>query len=186
MQEKYYALLGVITPLITYSCIAISITLAPWFSWQSNALSDLGHSAKSGVAPIFNIGLLLTGVFTIIYATKVLAKHATYTSICLIASAVTLQLVATFDEIYGFLHGLVAVLFFISIWLTSIVNTIEKRSFLSLIAFLVGVSSFVLLEINFYSAGIAVPEIISFGAVATVIQYSSIKIYLSLHSKRNI
>ena len=180
-EEKNYALLGIIGPFVTYFSILVSILYAPWFSWQKNALSDLGHSLNSGVAPIFNLGLFFTGFIVIIYAITVLKKHAKYTSFCLIVSAIILQLVATFDEVYGFLHGLVAVLFFLSIWSTSIVNAIEKKSLLALVAFLTGLFSFVLFEMNVYGAGIAVPEIISFGAVATVIQISAIKIYREKH-----
>jgi len=177
-KEKNYALLGIIAPFVTYCSIAISILYTPWFSWQRNALSDLGHSINSTVAPIFNLGLFVTGFIVIIYSMTILKTRAKYTSVCLIASAILLQLVATFDEVYGSLHGLVAVLFFLSIWSTSIVNAIEKKSLLPLTAFLVGLSSFALFEMNVYSSGIAVPEIISFGAVATVIQISAIKTYL--------
>jgi len=180
-KEKNYALLGIIAPFITYFSIAISILYAPWFSWQRNALSDLGHSVNSTIAPIFNLGLFFTGFIIIIYAITVLKTHAKYTSICIIISAIILQLVATFDEVYGSLHSLVAVFFFLSIWSTSIVNAIEKKSLLALTAFLVGLSSFVLFEMNVYSTGIAVPEIISFVSVATVIQFSAIKIYLKQH-----
>jgi len=180
-KEKNYALLGIIGPFITYFSIWVSIAYAPWFSWQRNALSDLGHSVTSGVAPIFNLGLFFSGFIVLMYAVTVLKTHAKYTSFCIIVSAIMLQLVATFDEVYGVLHGLVAVLFFLSIWSTSVVNALEKKSLLALTAFLVGLISFVLFEMNVYGAGIAVPEIISFGAVATVIQISAIKIYLEKH-----
>ena len=181
MNEKNYVLLGIIGPFVVYISILVSIMFSPWFSWQSDALSDLGHSVKSEAAPIFNLGLLLTGFLTIIYAVTVLKKHAKYSSICLTASAIILQLVATFDEVYGSLHNTVAVLFFVSIWITSVVNAIEKRSLLALMAFIVGFSSWILYEMEVYSAGIAVPEIISFAAVATVLQLSAIKIYLKKH-----
>lgn len=176
-NEKNYALLGIIAPFVTYVSIWISIAYAPWFSWQQNALSDLGHSVNSGVAPIYNAGLLFTGAIAIIYAIKVLSKHAKYTSICLVVSVLILQLVATFDEVYGALHNSVAVLFFVSIWITALVNAVEKKSLLALLALIVGISSFILFELEVYSAGIAVPEIISFGAVATLIQLSAIKTY---------
>ena len=176
-NEKFYALLGLIGPLTTYFSIGISILFSPWFSWERNALSDLGHSVKSEVAPLFNLGLLLTGFLIIMYTVTVFKKHAKYTSICLIASAIILQLVATFDEVYASLHNVVAVLFFVSIWITSVVNAIEKKALLALMAFIVGLSSWTLYELNVYRAGIAVPEIISFGAVASVLQLSAIKIY---------
>ena len=177
-NEKIYASLGFIAPFVTYLSIGVSIMFSPWFSWQRNALSDLGHSVKSPVAPIFNLGLLLTGFLIIMYTVTVFKKHAKYTSICLVASAIILQLVATFDEVYGSLHGIVAVLFFVSIWVTSVVNAVEKRSPLALIAFIVGIGSWIMYGMKVYSAGIAVPEIISFAAVASLLQLSAIKIYL--------
>lgn len=177
-NEKIYALLGFVAPFVAYLSMGVSIMFSPWFSWQRNALSDLGHSVKSGVAPIFNLGLILTGFLIMMYTVTVFKKHAKYTSVCLIASAIILQLVATFDEVYGSLHGVVAVLFFISIWVTSVVNAVEKRSLLALMAFIVGIGSWILYGMKIYSAGIAVPEIISFAAVASLLQLSAIKIYL--------
>lgn len=176
-NEKYYALLGIIGPFVTYLSIWVSIMFSPWFSWQRNALSDLGHSIKSEVAPIFNLGLLLTGFLIIMYTVTVFKKQAKYTSICLITSAIILQLVATFDEVYGSLHDVVSVLFFVSIWITSVVNAIEKKSLLALMAFIVGLGSWILYGMKVYRAGIAVPEIISFVAVASLLQLSAIKIY---------
>jgi len=150
---------------------------SPWFSWQRNALSDLGHSAKSLVAPIFNLGLLLTGFLIIMYTVTVFKKHAKYTSICLIASAIILQLVATFDEVYGSLHNVVSVLFFVSIWITSVVNPIEKKSLLALMVFIVSLVSWILYGKKVYRTEITVPEIISFVAIVSLLQLSTIKIY---------
>ena len=179
--QKIYALLGIISPLVAYLSIGVSIIFSPWFSWHRNALSDLGHSVKSEVAPIFNLGLLLTGFLIILYTVTVFKKHAKYTSICLIVSAIMLQLIATFDEVYGSLHGVVAALFFVSIWITSVVNAIEKKSLLALMPFIMGLSSWILYRMKVYRAGIAVPEIISFVAVASLLQFSAIKIYLKKH-----
>ncbi|MCJ7425319.1 DUF998 domain-containing protein [Candidatus Bathyarchaeota archaeon] len=178
MDDKTLALVGFFAPCIVYLSIGVSILFSPWCSWQRNALSDLGHSVKSPVAPIFNLGVLLTGFLTIVYAVTVLKKHAPYTCICLVVSASILQLVATFDEVYGSLHGVVAILFFLSLWGTAVVNAIEKRSRLALLAFLGGLSAWLLYGMEVYSAGIAVPEIVSFAAVASVLQVSAIKIYL--------
>jgi hypothetical membrane protein len=178
MNQKFFTLFGIFSPFVTYLSILISIILSPWFSWQSNALSDLGHSVKSEVAPIFNFGLLLTGFLIIIYSVTVFKKHAKYTNLCLVVSAIILQLVATFDEVYGSLHTFMAILFFLSIWITSLTNAIEKKSLLAFMAFLVGFSSWILYEMNLYSAGIAVPEIISFAAVAFLLQLSALKIYI--------
>jgi hypothetical membrane protein len=121
MEKRSYALFGVFGPLVAYISIGVSILLSPWFSWESNALSDLGHAVKSEVASIFNFGLLLAGFLLMVYAVTAFRKHAKYTSICLLTSAFMIQLLATFDEVYGFLHYAVSVPHFIMLSITSIV-----------------------------------------------------------------
>ena len=166
LGNRFYALVGVISPLIALICIALSIILSPWFSWESNALSDLGHSARSGVAPLFNFGLILTGFLTIFYSITCFKNHAKFTSYFLVLTGLTLQLVATFDEIYDFIHFLVSVLFFLSLTFTSLSYFIEKKSILAITAFIISTISWILFWQEIYIAGIAVPEIIS--AITTI------------------
>ena len=97
MKERVYALFGVFGPLLLYLSIGISLVLSPWFSWESNALSDLGHSVNSPAASIFNLGLLLAGFLLMIYATTVFKKHAKYSSFCLLVSTFLVQLLAAFN-----------------------------------------------------------------------------------------
>ena len=66
MSERTYALFGVVGPLVAYFFIGLSIILSPWFSWSTDALSDLGHSVKSDVASLYNFGLLLAGFLLVI------------------------------------------------------------------------------------------------------------------------
>ena len=177
VQEKIYTSLGIVGPIIVYISIGVSIMFSPWFSWQRNALSDLGHAVKSEVAPIFNLGLLLGGLLLVVYVVTVFREHAKYTSLCLVASAFLLQLIATFNEAYGFLHDVVSVLFFVSIWITSLVNAIETKSLEALGAFIISFGIWVLYGLKVYSAGIAVPEIISFTTVAALLMLSIIRIF---------
>jgi len=177
MKKKVSASCGIVGLLAVYLSIGVSIILSPWFSWQRNALSDLGHAVKSEVAPIFNLGLLLGGFFIIVYVLTALRKDAKYTSSCLVVSAFLLQLVATFDQSYGFIHGAVSVLFFVSIWIAALVNALEKKSVQALIAFIISFGIWVLYGLNVYRAGIAVPEIISFTAVAALLMLSVIRFF---------
>lgn len=178
MNKKVYALFGVLGPIVAYVSIGVSLAFSPWFSWKKDALSDLGHAVKSEAAPIYNLGLLLTGFLLMIYAVTALKDHARWTSYSLAISAFILQLVATFDEIYGPLHFVVSVLFFVSLGSTSIIYAFEKKSFLAVIAFLIGVFSWVLYWARIYSAGIAVPETISSVAVLPWVISSVLKIYI--------
>lgn len=176
MRERIYSLFGVFGPLIAYISIGISIVFSPWFSWSGNALSDLGHSIKSDVAPIFNFGLLITGFLTIIYAVKVFRKYAKFTSLSLTISAFLLQLVATFDEVYNFLHFSVSLLFFVFLGTTLLIYIIEKKSALVLAVFIIGLCSWILYYMKMYEVGIAVPEIISSLAVVSLLVSSTIKL----------
>jgi hypothetical membrane protein len=176
MEERVYALFGVLGPILVYVSIAVSLVLSPQFSWESNALSDLGHAVDSNVAPIFNLGLLLAGFFMMIYAATVFKKHAKYSSFCLLVSTFLVQLLAAFNEVYGSLHYAVAVPHFVMLSLTSIVYTVEKRSAVALITFLIVFGSWTLYGLNIFNIGIAVPEAIS-KIVVSWIMISAIKIY---------
>ena len=76
MEKSFYALFGVVGPLVAYISIGVSIVLSPWFNWESNALSDLGHAIRSEVAPIFDFGLLLAGFLLMVYVVTAFRKHA--------------------------------------------------------------------------------------------------------------
>jgi len=179
LNERNYALFGLLGPLIAIFFIAAAILLSPWFSWGSNALSDLGHSVNSEVAPLFNFGLLLSGFLTILYSITCFSNHAKYTSYVLVIVGLTLQLVATFDEAYGSLHFQVSVLFFVALGFASIIYVVEKRSVLAVAALVIGLCSWILYGMEIYSAGIAVPETISAMATVAWVMLSALRIYFT-------
>ena len=176
MEERIYALFGVFGPLLVYLSIAASLVLSPWFSWETNALSDLGHALTSDVAWIFNLGLLLAGFFLMIYSMTAFRKHAKHSSFCLLVSAFFVQLLAVIDESYGGLHYVVTVPHFLMLSATSIVYTVEKRSAFALATFLVVMFSWLLYALNIFSIGIAVPETVS-KLVLLWIMYFALRIY---------
>jgi len=53
--------LGVAALAVSLLGIAVAIALAPWFSWTTNALSDLGVRGEAS-APAFNAGLIAGGI----------------------------------------------------------------------------------------------------------------------------
>jgi hypothetical membrane protein len=179
MNERNYALLGLIAPLVAIFFIAASIALSPWFNWGTDALSDLGHSGNSEVAPLFNFGLLLTGFLMIVYSVTSFRGHAKYTSYFLVLAGLALQLVATFDEAYKPLHFMVSVLFFASLGFASISYIIEKKSKLAVAALIIGAASWILYGLKIYSAGIAVAETVSSMATVTWVMLSAIRIYFN-------
>lgn len=155
-------ILAIIVPLIF---IGIAILLAPWFSWYVNALSDLGHAMKSNVAVIFNIGIHAGGLLLLIYGLFYVRRLYSYTGLAICLTGYFLQLVAIFDEIYGHVHFIVSVLFFLMLALASIMYSYERKSIIPLISLIIGVSSWILFFTNICKCGVAVPEIASVLAV---------------------
>ena len=181
MEKRVYALFGVIGPLLVYLSIIVSLVLSPGFSWETNALSDLGHPINSEVASIFNFGLLLAGFFLMIYALTAFKKHAKYSSYCLLISTFFVQLLATFNESYGSLHYAAAVPHFLMLSATSIVYSYEKRSAFALVTFLIVMFSWLVYSVHIFNIGIAIPETVS-KLVLFWIMYSGIKIYFGKES----
>ena len=64
MNERVYALFGVFGPLLVYVSITVSLVLSPWFSWETNALSDLGHSVTSDVRMDIQFGIVACRFFS--------------------------------------------------------------------------------------------------------------------------
>ena len=59
---------GIFAPLFGLLIIAMSIWLAPWFSWTGNALSDLG-GVEGFEAIVFNSGLAMTAALMMMFST---------------------------------------------------------------------------------------------------------------------
>jgi len=98
-----------------------------------------------------------------------------------VLSAFTLQLVAVFDEVYGLLHLVVSILFFVSLGVTSLFYAVERKSYSAVAAFSIGVISWIFYWAEIYSAGVAVPETISSVAILFWIIPSALKIYMNMH-----
>ncbi|MEM2922645.1 MAG: DUF998 domain-containing protein [Candidatus Bathyarchaeia archaeon] len=178
MNEKALALIGLIAPLIGLVSVAVSIMLSPWFRWDSNALSDLGHSLNSSVASIFNGGLLLAGFLLAIYSVSALYKYARLTSLFLTLCALLLQSIAVFDEVYGRLHFFVSVAFFLSLAPASLSYAFERRSLLAVLGLVVALAAWLVHYLGLLDLGIAVPETISTLAIVPWVLSSAVDIYL--------
>ncbi len=108
-------ILVVLSVAIPATAIAASILLAGWFSFYNNALSDLGHSANSSVAPLFNFGIASGGILVAVTSALYFYPKARVMGLFGFLSGYSLVLVAVFDEAYGELHYWVSVLFFLSL-----------------------------------------------------------------------
>lgn len=143
-------LVGILGLSIVYSCLAASIALSPRFSWLRNTLSGLGHSVKSNVAVVFNLGLVLGGFLIAQYAILLLLKvRRMFTYYFLAFSGFCLQLVGVFDEVYGIIHFIVSLFFFLAIIIATAFYIFEGKSRLASISLLVEVGSWIAYYFSF-------------------------------------
>lgn len=161
LNLKCYAL-ALMSYLITLTLVVIAAAFSGWFNLLTNALSDLGHSARSNVAVIFNFGLAIGSFLLTAFAMIYSLKLSKLMSLLLMMLGFTLNLVAVFDEAYGTLHYIVSVAFFTSIALLILGYAITFNKYLSaLTAIAVGASSWLIYFMFRIPKGAAIPELLS-------------------------
>lgn len=159
---KITAICGILIPIIIFSSIFFAISVAPWFEWTNNALSNLGVEGLS--AFFFNNGLILGGFIIFIFSLCLIHllknKIGAY---LLLGSSISLIGIGVFPETIFLLHYLTSVVFFILITIAMVIigfTMLMSNSykilgkialFFSIIALM---SPFTLSYLN----GIAIPE----------------------------
>lgn len=162
MTSRYCLGIAVLTYVVPLSLITVSALSSGWFNIFNNALSDLGHAVRSSVAPIFNLGLMLGALLMVIFASLFSMRFNKVLSILLIFTGTSLNLVAVFDEVYGVIHFIVSVIFFLSLLiLVAAYSYVFKEYVFPSIAITVGVVSWALHFIYRVPRGAAIPELIS-------------------------
>ncbi|MGE5637109.1 MAG: DUF998 domain-containing protein [Chloroflexota bacterium] len=173
---------GVVTPLIAFTFIALSILGYPQFSWINNALSDLG--IVPGITSVlFNFGLYVSGLLALIFSIglyKFLNKNILGKIGAIIFAAASLALEGIGwapENVYPF-HYYFSVAFFTLVPISLLIITgyflilrqYRFAAFTFIIAVL-GAATWVLYFLIQYVPGVAIPEALSAiaGSVWTII-----------------
>lgn len=150
--------------------IVISAYLSGWFDLYNNALSDLGHPTESNVAAVFNFGLSLGGFLMSLIGVKCFSKYSRLIGYLIALSGYSLILISVFDEVYGLLHFVVSVLFFVSLILTMLIYVLKIRNVkIASLAILLIALNALLWYMHFVyriPKGAAIPELASVFTVA--------------------
>jgi len=156
---------GIFIPVVIFASLGLSIASSPWFTWTQNALSDLGIQANT--AAIFNYGMILGGILTLIFSLGLIKILSNKTGAYLISvSSVAFIGIGLFPETFFVLHFITSALFFIllTIALLIIGLTIKQNPFersmgsLAFVFALIAIGSTIFL---FYLEGIAISEALS-------------------------
>ena len=173
-------ILGLSSFLLPLATIFISIALSPWFSWMNNALSDLGHSTKSPVAPIFNFGLVTGGLLLLLYSANYMSRRYPLTSKLVAIASYFLILIGTFDEVYGKLHFLVSLIFFLALAFASLTYSFEEKANYPIAIAVIIAAVWAIQLSGLCICGAAIPEIISIFVTLIWFIDSMIKLQRSL------
>ena len=149
------------SPFTPIPFILVSIALSRWWDIINNALSDLGHPNNSIGAIIFNIGLVLGGYLMAIQSALILKYTRSLESFLISIIGLSLILVGTLNESFGYAHFVVSVILFIVLATYITYSTIAYK-----IPWLViGLIASILLWYLHFTLGIprgaAIPELVS-------------------------
>jgi hypothetical membrane protein len=207
ISSRFAGLCGILGPLIALIGIIGAISLAPWFNWFTNALSDLGHPTMLGgtngvpglnpAALIFNAGLMLAGVITLILTFWLIRHQVFEASIIGVIAAILLTIaqfflisIGIFHEGFGLTHFVVSLGFFVMLLLAGMIYGVrlmqEKHlRLIGAIAFILALTSAIIWVAYYLDllpfSGVAIPEIIS--AVTAIIWVYPLCIMLILRKQ---
>ncbi len=169
MNRRLCRTSGILSPIVAFTFIALAIATHPWFSFNSNALSDLGalHTENNW---IFNTGLIGGGALALLFSVGIQGKGRSRVEntgyLAFLVASFFMLLIGLFPEDTS-PHWYVSVLFYLisafAMLITGIAYILSERKkegAFSIILLAIALS----LSLGFDWKGIAVPETI--GAIA--------------------
>jgi hypothetical membrane protein len=163
---RLFGWFGVFTPILGFGMIFLAISTAPWFSWQANALSDLGVEGLT--ASIFNRGLMMTAAVMAVFALGIyeLGKEDRLGKIgftTLIWACIFLVGIGWFPETAGRIHMEVSIAFFVTLPVAMMVNAVSfiRRGHRELGALGIAAGAVAIAIWTLSWDGVAIPEAVS-------------------------
>jgi hypothetical membrane protein len=113
--KRFGGFCGIVGSVLPIIMVFAATIISPWFRWDTNALSELGLGE---VASLFNIAMLVGGVFSFFFALGIREyltgeRLAKVGSIFIILGSMCLTLVGVFTISDHILHGIVSFGFFV-------------------------------------------------------------------------
>jgi hypothetical membrane protein len=185
---KFPGVCGILASAIAFCCIFLAIASYHEFEWTSNALSDLGV-VPGFTMNVFNFGLISSGVLCLIFTLGLYVFFSRNTlgkiGVMLFGLAcLALVAIGLFPENVHPNHFVASVAFFVCLPLALLVLVpalwqMRRASFslFTLVVALVAAFPWLLLLVQRYVEGVAVPEMISAVAGATWAVVFAVKLF---------
>ena len=189
--QRIGAVSGIVTPILAFTCILTAVASYPEFSWTNNALSDLGIVSGT-TGPVFNFGLIGSGLLVFIFALFGLFKYfgnswvGKIGAVTFAATSVALIGIGIAHENIRPYHYLFSVAFFVLLPISLLIITaafaVKRQTKMALFTLLTAVAAalpWILYFTVHYVSGVAIPEFASAvagSAWTVVLSYSMLKV----------
>jgi len=168
---KISGVIGILTPIVAFTCVFLAIAYSSHFSWTDNALSDLG--VQEGITSVlFNYGLVLSGGLALIFASGLFVFlsdriSGRIGSFLFILDALALTAIGVFPENFRPMHGYASVAFFVLLPLSMLVLDATfllmgkmKMGLFTLLVAIIAVAPWIGYFAMHFVEGVAIPETI--------------------------
>ena len=118
MLRRIAGACGITSQLVVLTALLVTISSSPWFSWTEYDMSVLG--VKGSAKALFNWGLFLTGVLSLVFAiglrrSLLSSRLGQLGMVSLILGSIALSAVGIFPRTIDLPHDLSSVAFFVFI-----------------------------------------------------------------------
>ncbi len=118
MLRRIAGVCGITSQLVVFTALLVVISSSPWFSWTGNDLSVLG--VEGSATTLFNWGLVLTGVLSLIFAiglrqSLLSSRLGQLGMVSLVLGSIAISAVGIFPRTIDLPHDLASVAFFMFI-----------------------------------------------------------------------
>ena len=120
MVRRITGVCGIISQLVGITALLVAVSSSPWFSWTENHISVFG--VEGSVKTLFNGGLILAGIFGLIFAIGLgrcllSGRLGQLAVVSLILGSIAVFDMGVFPRTWDFMHGASTVAFFVGITL---------------------------------------------------------------------
>ncbi len=167
MLRRVAGICGIASQLVVATALLVTTSNSPWFNWSENYISVLG--VEGSMAMLFNWGLILAGVLSVIFAiglrkNLVSSRLGQLGMVSLILGSIGLSGMGIFPRIINLPHNLASIAFFVfvtsAIFLIGIATITASQRRWGVISLTAGVLTIILQLIPWSWSGGAIPQVL--------------------------
>ncbi|MFC1965967.1 DUF998 domain-containing protein [Chloroflexota bacterium] len=166
-QGRIAGACGITSQLVVFTSLLVVVSSSPWFSWTKNYVSVLG--IRGSATMLFNWGLILAGLFSLIFAIGLrkrilLSRLGQLGAVSLILGSIAFSGIGIFPRSIDLPHDLASVAFFVFIILALLLVGVAainaSRVGLGLLSLTAGALSLVFWLVPWPWSGGAIPQLL--------------------------